>query len=226
VPVVPVGRRRTGGERWTREHAVRPRSRVEEEKSSPKLVKCPLGERAFFRPSTGDGPRASSSTGQRRSAGPRLGAGSQARRAKREADPPRTYKNPSPLPCAGSVGARRMPRRGRGCGGLGDADDPACPGPRRRGRPRSGRPQAPLEGVEKVVTTSPARLAMTERDASASGDVGPGVPLRHEDRCWPGRCYPLGLFVVLVVVAAVEVKPGEASRLRPGLMAGSSLGSR
>jgi hypothetical protein len=32
--------------------------------------------------------------------------------------------------------------------------------------------------------------------------------------------------IVLVVVAAAEVKPGEASRLRPGLMAGSSLGSR
>jgi hypothetical protein len=29
--------------------------------------------------------------------------------------------------------------------------------------------------------------------------------------------------VVLVVVAAAQVKPGEASRLRPGLMAGSSL---
>jgi hypothetical protein len=120
VPVVPVGRRRTGGERWT---------------------------------------RASSSTGQRRSAGPRLGAGSQARRAKREADPPRTYKNPSPLPCAGSVGARRMPRRGRGCGGLGDADDPACPGPRRRGRPRSGRPQAPLELHVEEVFTAASRLA-------------------------------------------------------------------
>jgi hypothetical protein len=35
--VVPVGRRRTGGERWTPEHAERPLSRVEEEKSSPKL---------------------------------------------------------------------------------------------------------------------------------------------------------------------------------------------
>jgi hypothetical protein len=43
-PVVPGGRRRTGGERWTAEHAERPRSRVEEEKSSPKLVECvPIG---------------------------------------------------------------------------------------------------------------------------------------------------------------------------------------
>jgi integrase len=42
---------------------------------------CPLAGRAFFRPSTVDRPGASSSTGQRRSAGPRLGAGSQARRA-------------------------------------------------------------------------------------------------------------------------------------------------
>jgi hypothetical protein len=49
---------------------------------------CPLAGRAFFRPSTVDRPGASSSTGQRRSAGPRLGAGSQARRAKREVDPP------------------------------------------------------------------------------------------------------------------------------------------
>jgi hypothetical protein len=38
--------------------------------------------------------------------------------------------------------------------------------------------------------------------------------------------YWLWLLVVLVVVAAAEVKPGEASRLRPGLMACSSLGSR
>jgi hypothetical protein len=38
--VVPVGRRRTGGERWTPEHAEWPRSRVAEEKSSPKLVTC------------------------------------------------------------------------------------------------------------------------------------------------------------------------------------------
>src|SRR6266498_1907691 len=38
--VVPVGRRRAGGERWTPEHAERLRSRVEEEKSSSKLVEC------------------------------------------------------------------------------------------------------------------------------------------------------------------------------------------
>ena len=41
-PVVPVGRRRTGGERWTREHAERPLSRVEQETSSSKLVTCLL----------------------------------------------------------------------------------------------------------------------------------------------------------------------------------------
>jgi len=68
------------------EHAEWPRSRVAEEKSSPKLVTCAHWPDELFsgprhRPSTVDRPGASSSTGQRRSAGPRLGAGSQARRA-------------------------------------------------------------------------------------------------------------------------------------------------
>ena len=52
------------------------------------------------------------------------------------------------------------------------------------------------------------------------GRVGPSGSRATPD------CYWSWLRVVLVVVAAAEVKPGEASRLRPGLMAGSSLGSR
>jgi hypothetical protein len=40
--VVPEGRPRWNGERWTREHPERPLSRVAEEKSSSKLVSCVL----------------------------------------------------------------------------------------------------------------------------------------------------------------------------------------
>jgi hypothetical protein len=78
----PGGRRRTGGERWT--PGARGMAAVEGRRGN-KLIDsgevCPLAGRACFRPSTADVPGASSSTGQRRSAGPRLGAGSQAWRA-------------------------------------------------------------------------------------------------------------------------------------------------
>jgi hypothetical protein len=69
-----------------------------------------------------------------------------------------------------------------------------------------GRPQGGLEGVEKVVTTSPTGLATTERDAGAM--VLPaiaGVPLRHEERCSLGRRYWLGVLVALVVVAVARL---------------------
>jgi hypothetical protein len=160
-PVAGRARRASPHRRRTLDSGARGPAAVEGRrgKKLTEIGEVPIGRTSFFRPSTGDGPRASSSTGQRRSAGPRLGAGSQARRAKREADPPRTYKNPSPLPCAGKRRRAASARRGRGCGGLGDAGDPACPGGRRRGRPRSGRPQAPLEVVEKFLTSIAVLLA-------------------------------------------------------------------
>jgi hypothetical protein len=87
-----------------------------------------------------------------------------------------------------------------------------------RGRPLAAARRAPLELVEKVLTrSSPAR---TRRSGTQSILC---VPHRRI----AGRAgYRSWMRVVLVVVAAAEVKPGEASRLRPGLMAGSSLGSR
>jgi hypothetical protein len=185
-PLLGRARRASPHRRRTLDSGARGTAAVEGRrgKSSPKLVKCPLGERAF------SGPR----QGTDRVLALRPGSGDRSvrvwvqdprrGRAKREADPPRTYKNPSPLPCAGKRRRAASARRGRGCGGLGDAGDPACSGGRRRGRPRSGRPQAPLELVWKVLT-------------AAFG--GPGRPHRRGPSAelgtpWPAPGEQLGKF--------------------------------
>jgi hypothetical protein len=61
------------------------------------------------------------------------------------------------MPMLGRAGAW-WARRGRAAAG-GGCGLPVRPGPRRRGRPRSGRPQAPLEIVEKFLTSIAGTLA-------------------------------------------------------------------
>ena len=81
---------------------------------------------------------------------------------------------------------------------------------RRRGPDLSGMP-----GLWKA-----AHRRLQGRPRTHVGRVGPSGSRATPD------CYWSWLRIVLVVVVAAEVKPGEASPLGPGLMAGSSLGSR
>ena len=94
------------------------RGRGEGRKKFTELVTASKGaERTFFGPSTPDGPRASRNP-PAESAGPRLGAGSQARRAKREADPRPTQHQVPAWPSPSRTGAflewspHRPPRQG------------------------------------------------------------------------------------------------------------------
>jgi hypothetical protein len=117
---------------------------------------CLLAGRACFRPSTVDGPGASSSTGQRRSAGPRLVQGSRARRANargRSTTPHLVFTRPR---LEGQ--ARESARRGRAAASWGRR---ATRVPRgwRRGRRACAPPQAPLEVVEKFLTRQRRTLA-------------------------------------------------------------------
>jgi hypothetical protein len=96
---------------------------------------------------------------------------------------------------------------------------PAVVWPAEDGRRRAAARRAGLEGVEKRLPAP--STAWTRR----SGTLGM-LRLRPAPSHRWSTGYRSWMRVVLVVVAAAEVKPGEASRLRPGLMAGSSLGSR
>ena len=138
--VVPVGRRRTGGERWLRStRNGRRRGWTRKKKRSSKLVNCARWAGELFsgprrwrgrvlalRPCSGDWPV-------------RVWAqGSRARRAEREADPP------LPTSLLHHARARRIRRVGvhggavlRRAGGCGL---PVCPGTRRRGRAACGPP--------------------------------------------------------------------------------------
>jgi hypothetical protein len=94
---------------------------------------CPLTGRAFFRPSIVDGPCASPSTGQRRSAGRRLGAGfpGAARAARGRSTTPPSFLLLT-MPWVGKSGAWES-MAGPCCGELGMRATHA-PGARRRGR--------------------------------------------------------------------------------------------
>ena len=92
------------GRTWLQEHTERPGSR-RRPKKFPELVTASNGaERTFFGPSTPAGPCASRNP-PAESAGPRLGAGSQARRAKREADPRPTQHQVPAWPSPSRTGA-------------------------------------------------------------------------------------------------------------------------
>jgi hypothetical protein len=131
---------------------------------------CPLAKRAFsgprrrtgrvlaLRPGSGDRPVRVRAQGPRRSA--------------RSA---RSIHHSLPLLFTRLTGRAGgwWARRGRGRGGRWVAGDPCAPGPRRRGRPRSGHPQAPLEDVEKIATPKCSATSRSKRDCDSAGAPRP-----------------------------------------------------
>jgi hypothetical protein len=99
----------------------------------------------------------------------------------------------SPTPLLHTAG--RQARTGHGGAVLrraGECGRPVRPGTRRRGRPRSGRPQAPLESVEKFLTGTvlpriPVRSALrAQAGLPAWVDCNPAGYWRSRSRC--DRC--------------------------------------
>jgi hypothetical protein len=133
-------------------------------KSSSKLVKSARWPSEFVRPWTADGPGASSSTGQRRSAGPRLGAGfpGAARAARGRSTTPTLLL--STVPMLGRAGACEY------------AAGPCCGEPGLHGGEPAASSSSTVNRAHTWPIGSSSRRWLNQSTHSSAGRARPGHP--------------------------------------------------